>query len=270
MLGFVKDQQHLALAEIETEIAQNPVDGAHSDCPAALRHSLHQVERADPLTNVDVVSSPALSVLSDLRAVQLCDQVLQDVGLLGSRGAVEVVGSAMIQGFVEVPSQQTNVLGFIELARADYGSRNRMGCNEVADRCPDKPVVGGDPAVMAVQKLIDRLPSVVDAAGKIWRCHAGPRQVILQLQPNFGGFRQARRQQLPAYCVGKSHGYSPSVSSRTMSSIKSGRAAVCRSCGRIRVGGGGCFSLGISARPWRCEISVRSPARARIPDKPVT
>src|ERR1035441_7816752 len=116
MLGFVKDQQHLALAEIETQIAQNPVDRAHSDCPTALSHSLHQVQRVDSLANVDVVSSPAFSVLSDLRAVQLRDQVLQDVGLLGSRGAIEVIGSPMIQGFVEVPSQQTNVLGFIELA----------------------------------------------------------------------------------------------------------------------------------------------------------
>src|ERR1039457_1661488 len=113
-----------------------------------------------------------------------------------------------------------------------------MGGNEIADRGPDEAVVGGDPAVMAVQKLIDRFPGVVDAAGKIRRCHAGPGQVILQLQPNFGRFRQARRQQLPTYRVGKSHDYSPSVSSRTMSSMKSGRVMVCRSCGRIRVGGG--------------------------------
>src|ERR1039457_51599 len=81
-----------------------------------------------------------------------------------------------------------------------------MGRNEVADRCPDEAVVGGDPAVMAIQKLIDRLPGVVDAAGKIWGCHAGAGQVILQLQPDFGRFRQACRQQLPAYRVGKSHG----------------------------------------------------------------
>src|ERR1019366_2862362 len=80
-----------------------------------------------------------------------------------------------------------------------------MSSNEVADRCPDEPVVGGNPAVMAIQKLIDRFPGVVDAAGKIRGCHAGPGQVILQLQPNFGGFRQACRQQLPAYRVGKSH-----------------------------------------------------------------
>src|SRR5664279_1864739 len=133
MLGFVKHQQHLALAKIETQITQNPVDRAHSDCPAALCYPLHQVQRVDSLTNVDVVSSPAFSVLGDLRAVQLRDQVLQDVGLLGSRGAVEVIGPPMIQGFVEVPSQQTNVLGFIELARADYGSRNGMGGDEVAD-----------------------------------------------------------------------------------------------------------------------------------------
>src|ERR1039457_6878066 len=122
-----------------------------------------------------------------------------------------------------------------------------MGRNEVADRCPDEAVVGGDPAVMAIQKLIDRLPGVVNAAGKIWGCHAGAGQVILQLQPNFGRFRQARCQQLPAYCVGKSHGYSPSVSSRTMSSMKSSRAAVLRSCGRIKAEGC-CFFLGISAR----------------------
>src|ERR1039458_3954719 len=98
MLGFVKDQQHLALAEIETQVAQNPVDGAHSDCPAALGYPLHQVQRVDSLTNVDVVSSPSLSVFGDLRAVQLRDQVLQYVGLLGSRGAIEVIGSPMIQG----------------------------------------------------------------------------------------------------------------------------------------------------------------------------
>src|ERR1019366_10068912 len=105
MLGFVKDQQHLALAEIEAQVAQNPVDGAHSDCPTALRYPLHQVQRADPLTNIDVVGSPTLSVLSDLQAVQLCDQVLQYVGLLGSRSAVQVIGPSMIQRLVEVPSQ---------------------------------------------------------------------------------------------------------------------------------------------------------------------
>src|ERR1022692_411555 len=273
MLGFVKDQQHLTLAEIKTQVAQNPVDRAHSDCPTALRNPLHQVQRADSLTNVNVVSSPALSVLGDLRAVQLCDQMLQDIGLLGSWGAVEVIGSPMIQRLVEVLAQQTGILGFVELARADYWRRNWVGRDEAANRCPDGAVVGGDPAVIAIQKGVDRLPGVVDAAGKIRRCHAGPGQVILQLQPNFDGFRQAGRQQLPAYRAGKSHDYSPSVSSRTMSLMKSGRAAVCRSCGRIRVGGGDdCLSLGISARSpfWRCEISLRSPARARMPDKPVT
>src|SRR5450759_1765956 len=116
MLGFVKDQQHLALAEIKTQVAQNPVDRAHSDCPAALGHSLYQVQRVDSLANIDVVSSPAFAVLGDLRTVQPRDQVLQDVGLLGSRGAVEVIGSPMVQRFVEVPSQQTSILGFIELA----------------------------------------------------------------------------------------------------------------------------------------------------------
>src|ERR1035438_339031 len=116
MLGFVKDQPHLALAEIKTQVAQNPVDRAHSDCPPALGYPLHQVQRADPLTNVDVVSSPTFSVLGDLCPVQLRDQVLQYVGLLGSRGAVEVIGSPMIQRLVEIPSQQTNVLGFVELS----------------------------------------------------------------------------------------------------------------------------------------------------------
>src|ERR1035438_978387 len=80
-----------------------------------------------------------------------------------------------------------------------------MSRNEAANRCPDGAVVGGDPAVIAVQKGVNRLPGVVDAAGKIRGCHAGPSQVILQLQPNFGGFRQARRQQLSAYRAGKSH-----------------------------------------------------------------
>src|SRR5450756_821932 len=102
-----------------------------------------------------------------------------------------------------------------------------MGRNEVANRGPDEAVVGGDPAVMAVQKGVDRLPGVVDAAGEVRGCHGGPGQVILQLQANFGGFRQACLQQLSAYRVGKSHDYSPSVNSRTMSSMKSGRAAVC-------------------------------------------
>src|ERR1039457_124357 len=116
MLGFVKDQQHLALAEIETQVAQNPVDGAHSECTAALGHPFHQVQRVDSLTNVDVVSSSALTVAGDLRAIQLRDQVLQYVGLLGSRGAVEVIGPPMIQCLVEVPSQQTSILGFVELS----------------------------------------------------------------------------------------------------------------------------------------------------------
>src|ERR1035441_6648104 len=165
MLGFVKDQQHLALAEIETQVAQNPVDGAQSDCPAALCHPLHQVQRVDSLTNIDVVSSSAFSVLGDLRAVQFRNQVLQDVGLLSSRGTVEVIGSPMIQRLVEVPSQQAGILGFVELACTDCWSRNWVGRNEVPDRGPDEAVVGGDPAVMAVQELIDRLPGVVDAAG---------------------------------------------------------------------------------------------------------
>src|SRR5664280_1787105 len=115
--------------------------------------------------------------------------MLQYVGLLGSRGAVEVIGSPMVQSLVEVPAQQTGILGFVELACTDYWSRNGMGGNEVADRGPDEAVVRGDPAVMAVQKLIDRLPGVVNAAGKIWRCHAGPGQVILQLQASFGRCR---------------------------------------------------------------------------------
>ena len=116
MLSFVKDQQHLAMAEIETQVAQNPVDRAHSDCPTALGYPLHQVQRVDALTNIDVVSSSAFTVLGDLGAVQLCDQVLQYVGLLGSRGTVQVIGPPMIQRFVEVPAQQASILGFIELA----------------------------------------------------------------------------------------------------------------------------------------------------------
>src|ERR1019366_3277200 len=137
MLGFVKDQQHLALAEIETQIAQNPVDGAHSECTAALCHPFHQVQRVDSLTNVDVVSSSALSVLGDLRPVQLRDQVLQYVGLLGSRGAVEVIGSPMIQRLVEVLAQQAGILGLVELSCTDYRSCNRVARNEVTDRGPD-------------------------------------------------------------------------------------------------------------------------------------
>src|ERR1035437_3658442 len=133
MLGFVKDQQPLALAEIETQVAQNPIHGAQPHCPAALRYPLHQVQRADSLTNIDVVGSPALSVLGDLRPIQLRDQVLQYIGLLGSRGAVEVIGPPMIQRLVEELAQQTGILGLVELAGADYGSRNRMSRNEVAN-----------------------------------------------------------------------------------------------------------------------------------------
>src|ERR1019366_4319063 len=121
----------------------------------------------------------------------------------------------MIQGLVEVLAQQTCILGFVELACTDYWRRNWMGRNEAANRCPDGAVIGGDPAVIAVQKGVNRLPGVVDAAGEVWRCHAGPGQVILQFQPNFGRFRQACCQQLLAYCAGKSHDYSPSLSSRT-------------------------------------------------------
>src|ERR1017187_5435400 len=116
MLGFVKDQQHLALAEIETQIAQNPIDGSHADCPTALGYPLHQVQGVDALTNIDVVSSSAFTVLGDLRAVQFRDQVLQYIGLLGSRGAVEVIGSPMVQSLVEVLAQQTDILGFVELS----------------------------------------------------------------------------------------------------------------------------------------------------------
>ena len=42
-----------------------------------------------------------------------------------------------------------------------------MSRNEIADRGPDEPVVGGDPAVMAVQKLIDRLQGVVDVNRRV-------------------------------------------------------------------------------------------------------
>src|SRR5450759_2253391 len=124
MLGFVKDQQHLALAEIEAKVAQNPVDRAQPDCPAALGYPLHQVQGVDSLTNVDVVSSPAFSVLGDLRAVQLRNQVPQYIGFLGSRGAVEVIGPPMIQRLVEVLAQQTGVLGIVALSCADYWRRN--------------------------------------------------------------------------------------------------------------------------------------------------
>ena len=46
-----------------------------------------------------------------------------------------------------------------------------MGGNEVANRGSDQAVVGGDPAVMAIQELIDRLPGVVSnpaSARKDW------------------------------------------------------------------------------------------------------
>ena len=47
-----------------------------------------------------------------------------------------------------------------------------MGRNEIANRCPDEAVVGGDPAVMAIEELIDRLPGVVDAAFRFSRLAA--------------------------------------------------------------------------------------------------
>jgi hypothetical protein len=47
------------------EIAENPIDGAQPQCSAALRYPLHQIEWTDSLANVDVISSPALSVLGD-------------------------------------------------------------------------------------------------------------------------------------------------------------------------------------------------------------
>ncbi len=81
------------------------------DPPEILRYPEHEIliflyfQRTDSLTNVDVVSSPALSVLGDLRAVQLRDQVLQYVGLLGTWGTVEVIGPAMIQRLVEMLAQ---------------------------------------------------------------------------------------------------------------------------------------------------------------------
>jgi hypothetical protein len=62
-----------------------------------------------------------------------------------------------------------------------------MGRDEVANCCPDVAVVGGNPAVVAVQKLVDRLPGIVDTAGKVGRCHARSGQIILQLKTNFGG-----------------------------------------------------------------------------------
>src|SRR5271166_2703194 len=181
----------------------------------------------------------------------------------------------MIQCLVEVSSQQTGILGLVELAGANDGSRDGMGSDEVANRCPDEPVVGGDRAVTAIQKEEECLPGVVDAAGEVRRCHAGAGQVVLQLEAYFVGVWQAGLQQLPAFRVRESHAYSPSVNSRTISSMKPGRAAVARSCGRSRVGEGGgeggeYFSLGISARSCRWAISLRSPARARMRDRPVT
>src|ERR1035438_10161940 len=44
--------------------------------------------------------------------------MLQDVGLLGSRGAVQVIGPPVIQGLVEVLAQQAGILGFVELGDA--------------------------------------------------------------------------------------------------------------------------------------------------------
>src|ERR1039458_1066159 len=127
MLGFVKDQQHLAMAEVKTQIPENPVDGAHSDRPTALGHPLHQVQRADSLTNIDVVSSPALSVLGDLRAVQLCDQMLQYVGLLGSRGAVEVIGSPMIQDVVHLHLDDFARKAELRNAQVEHSAGDRCG-----------------------------------------------------------------------------------------------------------------------------------------------
>src|ERR1039457_784413 len=67
-----------------------------------------------------------------------------------------------------------------------------MGGNEIANRGPDQAVVGGDPAVMAVKKLIDRLPGVVDAAGKIWGpVHLQPAgSALSRLSQSWRRFRQ--------------------------------------------------------------------------------
>src|SRR5271167_772415 len=111
----------------------------------------------------------------------------------------------MIQRLVKVSSQQTNILRLVELACADDGSRNGMGRNKVANRCPDEPVVGGDRAVTAIQKEEECLPGVVDATSEVRRCHAGAGQVVLQLEANFVGLWQAGLQQLPAFRVRESH-----------------------------------------------------------------
>src|SRR5271157_2330752 len=103
-----------------------------------------------------------------------------------------------------------------------------MSGNEVANGCPDVAVVGGDLAVVAIQKVVERLASVVDVMGEIRRGQAGAGQVIQQLQADLIGFRKIGRLQLSACDVGKSHGYSPSVSSQTMSSMKPGLAGMCR------------------------------------------
>src|SRR5271166_2283587 len=129
----------------------------------------------------------------------------------------------MIQCLVEVSSQQTGILGLVELAGANDGSRDGMGSDEVANRCPDEPVVGGDRTVTAIQKEEECLPGVVDAASEVRRSHSSPGQVILQLEANFVGFWQA--------------GLQKQLRKRGLSGRRASGAEACAVCKAARLGG---------------------------------
>ena len=83
MLGFVKDQQHLALAEIESQIAQNPVDGIGL-ADLAHRHCLVHVLRHRVVNNFP-------SLHDDLAPLVLegCESVIEHPGIC-SVGAFDV------------------------------------------------------------------------------------------------------------------------------------------------------------------------------------
>ena len=104
MLGFVKDQQHLALAEIESQIAQNPVDGAHAHCPTALGYPLHQVQRVYSLTNIDVVSSPVV-----WQYAQAARRAAASGGIAETAGARKPIQSQKGEGCLTKPDGKTVV-----------------------------------------------------------------------------------------------------------------------------------------------------------------
>ena len=106
-----------------------------------------------------------------------------------------------------------------------------------------------------VQKLVDRLPGIVDTAGKVGRCHARSGQIILQLKTKFGGLGYIGGQKLLSCRVGESH-WLFALRQLTNDVVNEpGITCGLQICLRIEVAKGGACSLGISARPWRWAIS---------------